>query len=155
MFVSSYSTYIDTTATSRVNNEKKGLDKKSSDSFSSKLLTTTPKTLSTAKQLPLDYISNYKALYNRQRLDQEKEFGKSVATMKFSKMSSQSAAQVVYTANSQMFSLIPKPKVALDQTPSLSKKLPPQAQEAGKELLKIDMVNAYIANDNYYHITAA
>ena len=155
MFVSSYSTYIDTTATSKVNSERRELNKKSSDSFSSKLLTTTPKTLSTAKQLPVDYISDYKALYNRQKLDQEKDFGKKVATMKFSKMSSQSAAQVVYTANSTMFSLIPKPKVALDQTPSLSKKLPPQAQEAGKELLKIDMVNAYIANDNYYRITAA
>ena len=155
MFVSSYSTYIDTTVASRVNNERKEVDKKSSDSFNSKLLSATPKTIPTAKQLPLDYVSDYKALYNRQKLDQDKEFGKNVATMKFSKMSSQSAAQVVYTANSKMFSLIPKPKIALDQTPTLSKKLPPEAQEAGKELLKIDMVNAYIANDNYYRITAA
>ena len=154
MFVSSYSTYIDTTATKRINNERKELEKKPSDSFSSKLLSSKPETLSNKPQLPLNYVSNYKSLYNRQRLDQQ-DLTQTVSKMKFSKISSLSSAQIAYTANSKMFSLIAKPKIALDQTPSIDKKLPKEAQVEKESLLKINMVNAYIANDNYYQITAA
>ena len=154
MFVSSYSTYIDTSATKRVTQERDDASKKSSSSFSSKLLQTTPKNVSLEKTLPLNYISNYKALHNRQQL-QENINSQTPQKMKFNKISSMSNAQVAYGDNAKMFSLVQKPKQALDQTPKLNKALPREAQTSQESIMKVAMVNAYISNENYYRITAA
>ena len=154
MFVSSYNTYIDTTATKRVSEGRRESDKKPSESFSAKLLQTTPSKLSLEKQLPLNYISSYKALHTKQQL-QEQSLALKSETQKFTKLSSISGAKVAYSDNSNMFSLIQKPKATLEQTPKIPKYLPKEAQGKQEEVLKIKMVNAYIANDNYFHITAA
>ena len=154
MFVSSYSTYIDTSSTKRVAQERRDVEKKSSKSFSSKLLQTTPKNVTLTKELPLNYISNYKALHNRQQL-QEKSSSQNSETMKFTKLNSLSSAQVAYGDNSKMFSLVQKPKQTLDQTPKPAEYLPETAQEKQESIMRVKMVNAYISNDNYYRITAA
>jgi len=154
MFVSSYSTYIDTATTKRVTPEKKDVEKKASDSFGSKLLETTTKDVTSNKKLPLNYISDYKALHNKQQL-QEKDLSQSTSTAKFSKLSSISSAKVAYTDNSQMFALIQKPKQTIDQTPKISRYLPEKTQEKQEGIMKTNMVNTYIANDNYYKITSA
>ena len=154
MFVSSYSTYIDTNSTKRVTQERRDVQKKSSEPFSSKLLQTTPKNVTLTKELPLNYISNYKALHNRQQL-QEKSSSQNSGAMKFIKLNSLSSAQVAYGDNSKMFSLIQKPKQTIDQTPKLAKYLSETAQEKQESIMKTKMVNAYISNENYYRITAA
>lgn len=147
MFVSSYSTYIDTTANKKVENKKSDVTSKPSESFSSKLPQAAPQSeLILSKKLPINYISNYKALYNRQQL-QEKDLQTNPAKMKFSKLSSLSNAQISYSENSKMFSLFIKPKTTLNQTPKVEKN-----QE---NVMRAKMVNTYIANDRYYDITAA
>jgi len=147
MFVSSYSTYIDATANKKVENKKSQVSSKPSEHFSSKLLQTTPQSeVILSKKLPLNYISNYKSLYNRQQL-QEKDLQTNPAKIKFSKLSSITNAQASYSENSKMFSLFIKPKTTLDQTPKVEKN-----QES---VMRAKMVNTYIANDKYYNITAA
>jgi len=153
MFVSSYNTYIDTT-TRRTQNEKSDAPKKASSSFESKLLQPTPKNVVLESKLPLNYISNYKALNNQQKL-QEQELTKNPAKMKFSKISSMNSAHVAYGDNSKMFSLILRPKQTIDQTPKLDKNLPTKAQEIQSDFMKAKMINTYVSNENYYRITAA
>jgi len=154
MFVSSYSTYIDTTTTKRSQNERSENAKKPSASFESKLLQTTHKDVLLDSKLPLNYISNYKALNNQQKL-QEKELTQNPSKMKFSKISSMNSAHVAYGDNSKMFSLIAKPKQTIDQTPRVDKNLPQEAQNIQGNIIKQKMINTYISNENYYHITAA
>jgi len=154
MFVSSYSTYIDTSTTKRTQNDRNESAKKPSAPFESKLLQTTPKDVVLGSKLPLNYISNYKALNNQQKL-QEKELTQNPAKMKFSKISSMNSANVAYGDNAKMFSLIARPKQTIDQTPKLDKNLPTQAQEIQGDFMKTKMINTYVANENYYRITAA
>jgi len=154
MFVSSYSTYIDTSTTKRNQNERSESAKKPSEPFESKLLQTTPKDVVLGSKLPLNYISNYKALNNQQKL-QEKELTQNPSKLKFSKISSMNSAHVAYGDNSKMFSLIVKPKQTIDQTPRVDKNLPQEAQNIQGNIMKQEMINTYISNENYYHITAA
>jgi len=154
MFVSSYSTYIDTSVTKKIQNDRPIEKVKPTESFASKLLQTTQKDVSFGTKLPINYISNYKALGNRQRLEQREE-KQTNAKSTFSKLSAMSNSKVSYEVNSKMFSFMLKPKGTIDQTPKLDRNLPVKAQEKQESLMKTAMVNAYIANDNYYRITAA
>ncbi len=158
MFVSSYSTFIDTSATKRVQNDKNNLERKPKESFSKQLIETTGKDVILSKNLPLNYISNYKALSNKQAIEQQlqgRDKREIKAKIKFTKLSAQSSAQVSYADNSKMFSLRVPPKLTLDQTPKLNRKLPVAALKTQESTLKNLMVNTYIANENYYRITAA
>ena len=155
MFVSSYSTYIDTNTTKRVQNERNDADKKvPKTSFESKLLQNVSKNVVLPKEIPLNYISNYKALNNQQRLEQQ-ELSQSKSKTKFTKLNSISSAAVAYPTNAKMFSLIQKPKQTIDQTPTMDRNLPVVAQEKQETFMRAKMVNEYVSNENYYKITAA
>jgi hypothetical protein len=155
MFVSSYSTYIDTSTTKRVQNERDDTEKKvSKSSYNTKLTQNINKNVSSKSDIPLNYISDYKALNNRQKLsEQDPELSKS--TSRFTKLSSMDSASVAYTDNSKMFSLVQKPKQAIDQTPKLDKNLSEPAQEKQESVIRKQMINTYVSNENYYKITAA
>ncbi|QSZ41134.1 hypothetical protein GJV85_03070 [Sulfurimonas aquatica] len=153
MFVSSYSTYIDTSSSTKAQKEKSEPLKLSS-SFESKLLkNTTPDLVLPSKKLPVNYISNYKSLHNRQQFEQQ-SLNIDSSKAQFSKLNSMSGAQVAYAENSKMFSLLQKPKITLNQTPKLDSKLPQEAKKGQESIVRNSMVNTYIENDNYYKITA-
>ncbi|MDF1882660.1 hypothetical protein JHD49_01755 [Sulfurimonas sp. SAG-AH-194-C21] len=154
MFVSSYSTYIDTSVTKKLQNDKVAVPLKKTESFASKLLQTTQKNVLLNSKIPLNYISNYKALSNRQLLDEQTN-KQTVISQKFSKLSAMSSSKVSYEENSKMFSFLIKPKTTLSQTPKLDKNLPTKAQESQESFMKVKMVDIYTANDNYYRVTAA
>lgn len=165
MFVSSYSTYINTNASDKIQKERSDAQKTITSSFESALESqTVDKSLSiipARNQLPVNYISNYKALNNQQKLQREqtlegdipKETTKSVAQTKFTALSTLQVAQVAYKENFQLFPLRTKPKVTLSQTPKLSSSDSKESLLQQKTLRHI-MVNTYIANDSYYKITA-
>jgi len=155
MFVSSYSTYIDTSTTKRVQNERDDTEKKvSKSSYNTKLTQNINKDVSSKSDIPLNYISDYKALNNRQKLsEQDPELSKS--TSRFTKLSSMDSASVAYTDNSKIFSLVQKPKQTIDQTPKLDKNLSEPAQEKQESVIRKQMINTYVSNENYYKITAA
>jgi len=154
MFVSSYNTYIATNSSQKIEKERLETQKTSSTAFKSKLLKAESKDVVLANtKLPLNYISNYKALNNRQQI-QEQNLAKSAEKTKFTKINSMTNAKVAYTENSTMFSFLVKPKTTLDQTPRLDTRLPTPALEGQENAKKNIMVNTYIANENYYKITA-
>lgn len=147
MFVSSYNTYIDTSTTKNTHNRRATDAKNPSDSFSTKLQTLETSNIVLSKKLPINYISNYKAIYNRQQMDHQ-ELTQNKAKTTFAKVSAMGNAKVAYEENAKTFSFLLKPKVTLNQTP---KELPNTKISS----LKQSIVNTYIENDNYYKITAA
>ena len=151
MFVSSYNTYISTNTSDRT--QKHGAEKsgRESASFDTKLSTKPTQVLNKLSNLPIDYVSNYKSYNNQQKLqEQTQDFNKT----KFTKMTAMSSAKVAYEDNSKLFSLLQKPHATQDQTPKIDKKLPKEIQEIKEKNLRHTMVNTYLANDNYYQITA-
>jgi len=161
MYVSSYSTYISTSNSDKTQKSREA-SRETEGSKSSKSTFSLPSTeqvlVSGTHKLPISYISNYKALSTRQQLQeqlQQKHSQLTNAKTKFTKISAMNSAQVSYAENSHMFPLISKPKMTLDQTPKISKRLPEDAQKASESVLKRHMVNIYASNDNYYKITAA
>jgi hypothetical protein len=152
MFVSSYSTYVDTN-TLQKSKETQKEERKSESSAFAKQLKFNPNALQKqANQSPINYISDYKVLSNQQKLQEQTQHN--MQKLKFSKLKAFDSAKSAYSANTKIFSLLIKPKATLDQTPRIDKKMPAEAQEAKESIIRHQMVNTYIANDNYYKITA-
>ena len=151
MYVSSYSTFVNTNSSQKVQREREIPQKESKTSFASKLSPTPDKVLNNTSKLPINYVSNYKVLNNQQKLQEETQNN---SKLRFSKIKAFVSAKDAYTDNSKIFSLLVKPSATLDQTPKIDKKMPQKAQDAKEAIMKHTMVNTYIANDNYYKITA-
>lgn len=151
MYVSSFSTYINADSSRRTQNsssqKSEGTSKLFETSFDSKTL----KNADTTPKFPISYISNYKALNNQQKLQDNKQ---SQGRVEFVKIQTLDSAKNAYTDNSKIFSLLLKPKATLDQTPKIDKQLPQNIQNIKENNLRNTMVNTYISNDNYYKITA-
>ncbi len=139
MFVSSYNTYINASHIEHNKSQKKeGI-------FSLKKEKTAPTDLPATfaeVKLPVSYISHFKVLRNQQKL--QKQTQQSQKT-KFTKVTTLKNAQVAYSENSTMFSLLKKPKVPLARI---------QSNTGSNASLKQNALNTYIANDNYYKVTA-
>jgi hypothetical protein len=151
MFVSSYNTYLNTSSSQKTQKEKFNSKNETQNSFSEQIQQ--PKLKATvSSNLPVNYISNYKALNNQQKLRQDKNLLQEKT--KFTKINTTQNAKEAYDDNTKMFSFLIKPKVTLSQASRINKEMPPEAQKAQEKNLRNTMVNAYIANDNYYKITA-
>ena len=151
MYVSSFSTYINAESSTRTQQNRVQESKSSADTFESKLLSKTVKNIDISPKFPINYISNYKALNNQQKLQENPQ---SSEKTKFLKLEAQADAKHAYSNNSKIFSLILSPRATLDQTPRVDKKLPQNIQDIKEENLRHTMLNTYIANENYYRITA-
>lgn len=155
MFVSSYNTYVHSNSSEKVQKEKEVQPSKSTYSrFANEQAQTTNQSLTLAKkELPLSYISNYKVMNNQQKLQDDTQTKQTQKT-KFTKITTLNSAKSAYTENSTLFASLRKPKVTLNQTHSINTTLPEKAQQAQELIMKRNMLNTYIANDNYYKITA-
>jgi len=151
MYVSSFSTYINTESTARTQQNRVYESQNSTKSFETKLLSKTVKNLDTSPKFPINYISNYKSLNNQQKLQENSQ---SSEKTKFLKLEVQAEAKKAYSDNSKIFSLILPPRATLDQTPTIDKKSPQHVQHIKEKNLRQTMLNTYIANENYYKITA-
>jgi hypothetical protein len=167
MFVSSYSTYIQTNNSNKDAKQRvEKLDTKTQP-LSTKINATLSQAIYKTPNIPVNYISQAQVNNNKKEIElqnrkltdpnQEKKDNTKKLIDKFNIKNSLINAQVSYTANSKMFSLIKKPHVAFNQTPSIENSLPKKPKEVKdiRELnLRHKMVNTYIANDNYYKVTA-
>jgi len=145
MFVSSYSTYV-APAVAQSNKSRKSDDdnylpaSKASDK-------TLLQEQATQNKLPINFISNYKVLNNQQKLNEQKlhkqttQFEKS----KFAKVNVLNSAKVAYQEGATRFTFTQKVKMALGKGES---KLPEPTTA------KLNAVNTYLENDNYYKVTA-
>ena len=151
MFISSYSTYIDTSKTTRLKKDRDEKDKPFSANFSKELSKSiiTPRTV---KSFPIDYVSNYQTFRNQQKLNYN---FKNQDLAKFVKTSKQLNAQTSYKQNSRMFSLVLKPLGTLNQTHKINTILPNNFQELKKQFTRKDMISTYTSNVSYFNITAA
>lgn len=151
MFVSSYNTYISTNNSQRDTNQKVEKSKNFSDSFESKLEQSVVLESKNTKNLPITYISNYKAFSNKQKLQEEFQ---NKDAQKYSKINTIQNAKNAYEDNSTIFSFFIEPKATQNQTPLIDKNLSPELQKAQEKQMRHIMVNTYLANDKYYQITA-
>ena len=151
MFVSSYSTYVNTNSSDRINKDKidyKQYDKKS---FESELSKKNPSSSLLTKNFPIDYVVNSKTFSNQYKL-QDKV--KSEDGEKFKKINDMKNAENSYTENSIIFSLLIKPHTPFKSAGIIDKKLPENIQKIVEDNLKRTMANTYIENDKYHKVTA-
>ena len=148
MFISTYNTYIGTNTSEKPHNTAGNSNKDKSNVFDSELYANKVSTPLTSKNLPVDYVSNYKFIYNQQ------EQTKNPDEIKFKKIKDMSIAKTAYEDNSTMFSLIKKPTLTFSQSVKATIKQPQNIQELKEQNLRHTMVNTYIENDKYYQITA-
>ncbi|WP_457748410.1 hypothetical protein [Sulfurimonas sp.] len=150
MFVSSYNTYTTQKPSIKRQENTQTQDTKASSSSSQKPFSTEiEEHVSSTVKIPLNYISSYKVLNNQQLLQQQNELKKEYSKTKFTKINKITSAQNAYNENSKLFSLLQKPKTALVQEVKQPKNIEQNSA------LKQKFINTYIANDNYYRITAA
>jgi hypothetical protein len=144
MFVSAYSTFVRTENTNNVKDRSQKSDgaQKSFELKSTKNIL--PKTKS-VENLPLNYISNYKALCNKQKFQEQL---KNDNTTKYTLIKTKKDAKTAYENSSNNFYISKKPHAIIDQGIINDTKL----QETN---LKQSMINVYISNDKYYQINAA
>ncbi len=153
MFVSSYSTYINPNTISKYPKDKVSEGEVKQKSSFHTAFTSTTVVQQTSSNLPLNYISNYKVLSNQQKMHQDLQ--QKTDSQNFKKLQKFSSATEAYSYNKKLFSVVPKPHIAIDMTPKINKRLPKEAQTMAEKSLRSTMINTYLANDKYYQITAA
>ena len=151
MYISSFSTYINTESTTRTQQNRVHRSDNTLESFETKLLSKTIKNVDTSSKFPINYISNYKTLNNQQKL--QENFQNSDKT-KYLKLEAEFEAKNAYSDSSKIFSLILPPRATLDQTPAIDQKLPQNIQDIKEKNLRHTMVNTYMSNENYYRVSA-
>ncbi|MDQ1268312.1 MAG: hypothetical protein QG560_955 [Campylobacterota bacterium] len=152
MFVSTYATFIGTNNSGKTDSFKAKEPKSESESFSKEFANSSIVKSHTDKNLPIDYISNYKSFNNRQKLQEQLQ---TQDELRLKQLTTTINAKVAYDGNSTMFSLVRKPALSLNLTPKIDEKLPSDVKEAKEKNLRHAMVNTYEANNRYFQITAA
>ncbi len=161
MFVSSYSTYITSNTPDKISKVSHEKQRNQQEKFSSELASKSKAPLSFSNNLPINYISQNKALVNRQALNYQSDKKNSdeikktkELTTSLSKQNSLNSVKSAYIGNTKMFSFLVKPKATLSQTPQIDSRQPTEVQEIQEKNLRLVMVNTYLADDKYYKITA-
>ena len=149
MYISSFNTYVNTDSTTGTHNNRVQERRNSTELFETKRLSKTVKNVDISPKFPINYISNYKALNNQQKLQENPQNSEKTKFLKL-----EAEAKNAYSDNSKIFSLMLPPRATLDETPKIDKKLPESIQDIKEKNLRDIMINTYISNENYYRITA-
>lgn len=148
MFVSSYSTYINT----NTNNNKRAQDRVESSSsklFEQSLNKSELNNSRSTQSTPINYISHNKILSTKERIYNQLEQKSYQSNInKFTSVSSQLNAPSAYASNSKMFSLVIKHPTTPKLTDNSSLK------DLKEPMVRSEMINAYVTNDKYYQLTA-
>jgi len=164
MFISSFSTYATNNTSNRAAKTAANEKETKATSFSDKLTKNISHPSLVKQNISINYISQGKAQHNKQMIEisqkniqnSKKDDFKTTNNIKnsFTSNASLQSAKVAYTSNAIMFPLLKKPTATINQTPTISKALPQDIQELKEKNMRHIMVNTYLANDNYYKITA-
>lgn len=165
MFVSSFTTYVDTNRSNKIQKQDAKTVEERSKVFASLLEKKSYLTLENSVAKPLNYIQTPTTQYNQERIQAQQnmlqnsskssEIEKTLnATKSISSQINSDIAPIAYLDNTRLFSFIKKPHVPLNQTPTIDPKAPKELQDAKKNALRRVMIKTYIANDFYYKITA-
>jgi hypothetical protein len=156
MFVSSYSTYIQTNTETK---STKREDKTSNYASSFSTKTTEESVPESAKRasLPVDYIAKNNNFYTKLFLEKnqnEQNNQTKELTHKFIDQSTLQDAKKAYTQTSKIPSLFRETFITFDKTLLTESENSQGTQELKDAKMRKLMINTYVANDNYYKITA-
>ena len=164
MFISSFSTYVTSNSSDKTIKAVANTKETKNSAFSNKLSQNITHSSLPKQNSSINYVSQGRAQHNKQMIEisQKSPQNSKSSDFKrtnnirnnFSSNASIQSAKVAYTSNSTMFSLLKKPTATIDQTPIIDKNLPQNIQELKEKSMRHLMVNTYLANDNYYKITA-
>ncbi len=152
MFISTYSTYINTNTSEKTHKHRDDRFKVESEPFNIKQSQEQILKPTITKNLPVDYVFNYKSFNNQLKLQEQI---KDPNEIKFKKIKTINSAKEAYEENSKMFPLFKKPSSALTQPVKISKEMPQNIQQLKEDNLRHIMIDTYVANDKYYQVTAA
>ena len=155
MFVSSYSTYVSANHADKLKKKKKSSS--ASKSFATKLEQPTSSNFQKAPSNPVNNQYSKNTFSVQQKIYNQQHQTNTQVEQNLNKFNGKNSlinAQNAYVSNSKMFSLIKTPNITLNQTPSLDNTLPKEPKDIKELNMRHKMVNAYIANDTYYKITA-
>lgn len=155
MFVSSYNTYVAATSSEKL--QKHDRENVKPSSFSTKLAQVSSPDTGKASSYALqnNLTKNAHALQQKLYNQQHTTSNYVIKTLnQFNGKNSLMNAQSAYTNNAKIFSLITTPKTTLNQTPSLENTLPQEPRDIKELNMRHKMVNTYLANENYYKVTA-
>jgi len=156
MFVSSYSTYIQTGAANK-NIRQKDTEYENRSALSSKLYEKNTPALSSGAPFAVDYIAKnnnfYTKLFLEKNQDEQSAQTKEL-THKFIDQSTLQDAKKAYTQLPKMSSFFRETFIAFDKTQTVASKSSQETQESKDTATRKLMIDTYIANDNYYKISA-
>ena len=155
MFVSSYNTYVATTASEKL--QKHDKENIKFPTFNTKL--TQVSSADFTKQSTYVFHNNLTkntAAVQQKIHNQQQTANSPILKMlnQFNGKNSLINANSAYATNTKTFSLIITPKTTLNQTPSLDNTLPREPRHIKELNMRHKMVNTYLANENYYKVTA-
>ncbi len=154
MFVSTYSTYLNTNSVNKTTKEKDTSIPSKPFSLNEALKSGLSDS-SLIQDTPVNYLSYNKIISTKQRIYQQLEQNSAEKNIeKFTSINSKLHAPTTYTENTKMFSLMLKEQQTLKSKEPINKDLPKEIQELKESNLRATMVNTYIANDKYYRVTA-
>lgn len=156
MFVSTYSTYLNTNSVNKAAKERDNSSySKSYKLYENALNKSESKPSSILQNTPVNYISHNKILSTKERFNEQlKQNSYEANIQKFTNINSKIHAPASYSENSKMFSLTLKEQLTLKSKEPIDKELPKDIQKLKESNLRVAMVNTYLENDRYYQITA-
>jgi len=146
MFVSSYSTFIQTDNLKNQQNKSKKVEN-GQNSFRLKPKSSVIVNIPENKTLSINYISNYKVLSNKQQIQEQLQNKnttktKNTDTKKYKAINTKVNAKTSYDNSAKLFPISRNTHAVLNQNLGVQKDTK-------------SMVNIYIANDEFYKINAA
>jgi len=144
MYVSTYNTYVDPGRLGKADTKKVTSTASKNTTFF-EFQTLQSDTLQNALSLPINYLSRYKVISNKQKLYEQQNGTYEKADTKFKKISTFKNAKVAYDENILNFKITYEPKKALNILDRVNTNI---------NALKTQAINIYIDNDNYYKATA-
>jgi len=155
MFVSSYNTYVTTTSSEKL--QKQDKENLKFPTFNTKLTQVSSANITKPSSYVFhNNLTKNTAVVQQKINNQQQTTNNPILKMlnQFNGKNSLMNAKSAYTTNAKTFSLITTPKTTLNQTPSLDNTLPQEPRDIKELNMRHKMVNTYLANENYYKVTA-
>ncbi|MDD2790846.1 MAG: hypothetical protein PHU40_09315 [Sulfurimonas sp.] len=153
MFVSSYTTYVQTNTQNKVPQQKE-YDSKNSSEFAIKFSQQTPESLQQKSAAPLDYISKNNTFYTKlileKNLDEQSKQTKEL-TNKFTQQSVLQDAKNAYVQLPKATSFFKETLNSFTKTQESDATSLDQTQELKEKNIRKSMINTYTANEDYYY----
>ncbi|MDD2906873.1 MAG: hypothetical protein WBK95_08105 [Sulfurimonas sp.] len=153
MFVSSYTTYVQT-STQNKPSQSKEYDSKNSSGFSTKLSQKTSETTFQKPAVALDYISKNNTFYTKlvleKNLDEQSRETKELSN-KFTQQSVLQDAKTAYSQAPKVTSFFREALNSFTKTQESESPISDQTQELQEKQMRKLMINTYTANENYYY----